>query len=253
MSQTTDGRPTEGHWYRRGVVNANNPDQNAARDHALAIALSRKAILEYVAQGDPFAVPHTVQITSCGGSGTTALTDNFVDAGLSLPRGPGQWPHKHQRVPPAADVVPEGFRVVYVLGDPRDAVLSVFRRGIQVGHWTGLHHYGEDVPVPAALDSLAAFVEKGEDLFALDDHVQQWLDHPPGYPVMFLRFNRVDEAWDDVAEFVGLPHGTPRLSFESRHSDWRSEAPVVRDMLDSLYGGLAERIDQMPASMIVNP
>lgn len=209
------------------------------------------ALRAFRAQGDPYAVRHTVQLTSFGGSGTTALTDSFQAAGLDLPPGPGQWPHKHTRRPPHGDAVPSDFRVVYPVGDPRDAVLSVFRRGYQWGHWRALHDVDEQTETPAFLDSLDAFLARDQDEFALEAHFDAWLAHPAGYPVMVVRFDRIDEVWDELRRFVGLPADHPRVTYRPRHSDWSSTEPGVRARLDELYGSLAARIDELPATMVV--
>ena len=214
-------------------------------------ALADAAIRAYAAEGDPYRIRHRVQITSFGGSGTTALTKSFLEAGLVLPPGPAQWPHKHTRRPPTAAAVPEGFRVVYPVGDPRDAVVSIFRRTYQWGHWRALHDGPEDRDPPASLESLESFVAAGVDEFALADHLDTWLDHPPGYPVMVLRFDRIDEAWETLADFVGLPDDHPRLVHLARASDWRAAPPTVREGLDALYGPLAARIAGFPPVQVV--
>ncbi|GJM37016.1 MAG: hypothetical protein DHS20C19_03830 [Acidimicrobiales bacterium] len=210
-----------------------------------------KVISEHGASSDPFALPHTVQLTSFGGSGTTALTDTFVEAGLDLPRGPGQWPHKHLRRPPAAEEVPEGFRVVYPVSDPRDAVLSLFRRSFQLGHWKAMHvtPAGLGDP-PLSLCSLDDFLGAGVDEFGLADHLRGWFDHDGDYPVMFLRFDLIDDAWDELAEFVGLPDTIVPLRYETRHSDWTRTPPEIRGPLDAMYGDLAREIADFPAVQI---
>lgn len=221
------------------------------RDQAIAAALARQAIVDHIAKGDPLAIRHRVQITSFGGSGTTALTNSFAAAGLDLPPGPAQWPHKHMRRPPTADDVPDGFRVVYPVGDPRDAVLSVFRRGIQDGHWRALHYIPPEVPSPDGLATLTSFLERGVDEFALLDHLRGWIAHPGGYPVMFVRFDLIDEAWDELARFVGLPARHPPVTLRSRASDWRASPPEVRDRLDAMYGELAALIDTFPPTQVI--
>ena len=147
--------------------------------------------------------------------------------------------------------VPDGFRVVYPVGDPRDAVLSVFRRGIQVGHWRALHLTQDGVgDPPDSLESLDAFLAAGVDEFDLAGHLDGWFDHPPGYPVMFLRFDLIEDAWDELAAFVGLPDSVEPIRYEARHSDWRSTPTEVREPLDEIYGDLAARIDAFPAVQI---
>ena len=212
----------------------------------IAEAVAAEAIETFAAQGDPFAFHHTVQITSLGGSGTTALTKVMEDEGLDLPRGPAQWPHKHMRRAPEAGEVPDGFRVLYPVGDPRDTVLSIFRRGIQAGHWRALLHNDPEIPVPASLESLDTFLAAGVDEFDLAGHFAGWFDHPPGYPVMFLRFDFIDDVWDEVAAFVGLADSVEPVRHRPRTSDWRAEPAPIRDALDALYGELAARIDALP-------
>ncbi len=230
---------------------ADDESAKERRDLAIAAELGRQAIDDFAAKGDPFAVHHTVQITSLGGSGTTALTRSFVEAGLDLPPGPAQWPHKHVRHAPTADEVPPGFRVVYPVSDPRDAVLSIFRRGIQEGHWRFLQAADPDAPVSPRLADLETFLAGGVDEFALADHLEGWRNHPAGYPVMFVRFDLIDEAWDDLATFVGLPAGHPRLSYDARKTDWRTSPPAVRDRIDAIYGELAARIEALPPSQVI--
>lgn len=220
-------------------------------NHRIAEELSRRAILAFAAEGDPHAVHHTVQITSLGGSGTTALSDSFMEGGLDLPPGPGQWPHKHKRTPPAADAVPPGYRVVYPISDPRDAVLSVFRRGIQGGHWRALWDADETHTAPPALEDLDTFLAAGVDEFGMLEHLQGWIDHPVGYPVMFVRFDLIDTAWDEVAAFVGLPADHPPVRYRERASDWRARPAEVRDRLEAMYEPVAALIESFPATRVI--
>lgn len=213
-----------------------------------AEAVLGSAVRRYVeAVGDPFRVDHTVQVTSFGGSGTTALVDRLLAAGVDLQKGPAQWPFKHHRIPPAGHEVPAGFRVVYVVGDPRDAVLSLFRRGYQFGHYEALHAGRSPGPdVAADLQSLDDFLAGGVDHFELADHVERWLHHPPGYPVMVVRYDHLAESWPQIDEFVGIGPGAPAFAARDRRSDWRSAPPEVQQGLERLYGELADRIASLP-------
>ena len=156
------------------------PDDNYTRadlDDYLA-----RALPELERTSDPYRITHTVQVTSFGGSGTTALCNHLLAAGVDLQPGPAQWPFKHRRQPPRADEVPDGFRVVYLIGEPRDAVLSIFRRGLQIGHYRSLHGYKPDAEVGRRLQSLETFLAAGIDDFELADHLERWMTHPDGLP-----------------------------------------------------------------------
>ena len=123
-----------------------------------------------------------------------------------------------------------GFRAVYLFGDPRNAVASIFRRELQVGHFRWLRMMHEPPPEALArLRSLEAFVEAGVDEFMLDDHVDGWLQ--PGaadVPVLAVRYEAMAEAWPVVCEFVGLPADHPCFQLSGRTTDWRAAAPRAR-------------------------
>jgi hypothetical protein len=216
-------------------------------------AIVRRAIERYAAEhGDLATIRHTVQITSFGGSGTTALTDHLRAAGVDLPRTPGEIPFKHMRVPPTTDEVPEGFRVLYPFADPRNAVLSVFRRESVVEHYGGLHRGPPPPEVAAALSSLDAFLANGVDVFELEDHVNRWLE-PHGYPVLFVRYERLPAVWATVREFLGLETTVPCFEMHQRASAWRALPNDQRLALDGMYRSLVLRLDALPDAFEIAP
>ena len=191
----------------------------------------------YVAEHGPIdRVLHTVQVTSFGGSGSTALSAHLVAAGVDIPKTPGEFPFKHQRFPPAAADVPEGFRVLYPFADPRNAMLSIFRRSYGIGHYRGLHLRSPDAAAAARLASLDAFLAGGIDDFELEDHVERWLT-PREYPVMFVRYESLPRVWSTVREFVGIDRPVPCLEMHERASEWKSlpraAAPAERDLRET--------------------
>ncbi len=225
----------------------------AEGEHTLADleAYLARELPEYERTADPYRITHTVQVTSFGGSGTTALCAHLLAAGVDLQPGPGQWPFKHRRQAPTAAEVPDGFRVLYLIGDPRDAVLSIFRRDLQVGHYGALHGHAPDAEAAARLENLESFATAGIDDFALADHVDGWLHHPDGYPVLFVRYDRLTEAWGDMNAFVGLPRDHAFLPQRTRRSDRRAVPAVLKQQLDAMYGALAQRIEAMPPALLV--
>jgi len=199
--------------------------------------------------GTAYEIHHTVQVTSFGGSGTTALCQHLIDGGVDLQPGPAQWPFKHRRPAPTAAEIPEGFRVVYPLADPRDAVLSLFRRNYQVGHYRSLWEREPDAAAAARLRDLDTFLRAGVDDFALLEHFEGWLHHPPGYDVMFIRYDCLRDAWPRLAEFVGAPD-LPPMVWRTRTSSWQQLDPAPRQRLQAMYGALAERIAALPPAYV---
>jgi hypothetical protein len=205
-------------------------------------------MLDRLARSDELSkVRHRVQITSFGGSGTTALHDHLLRVGVDVPTTPGSFPFKHQRVPPASAEVPPGFRVVYPFGDPRNAVVSVFRRGFQGGHYRGMRLRKPPLAAEGHLTDLAHFLEGGIDEFEILDHFDRW--HTRGdrtYPVLFLNFAHLAQAWPALCEFVGLPPDTECLPVRPRASEWTMLEPGQRDRIDAMYGALARRLAALP-------
>jgi hypothetical protein len=206
-------------------------------------------MLERLARSDELSeVRHRVQITSFGGSGTTALHKLLHGAGVDLPTTPGSFPFKHQRVPPAADAVPAGFRVVYPFGDPRNAVLSVFRRGFQGGHYRGMRLRKPPREAERRLTDLEHFLDGGVDEFEIEDHFDRWFETGArAYPVLFVRYEELPDVWPTVCRFVGLPIDTACLAMRSRASEWTQLGEPQRERINAMYGALADRLAKLPS------
>ena len=193
------------------------------------------------------AYEHTVQVTSYGGSGTNALIRHLEAAGVHLPTSPGGWPFKHGQ-PPSTDEVQPGYRVVYVHGDPRITVLSLFRRELHEAVFKWLN-FGDEITASARqhLSSLEAFAEGGVDEFGFERHLDRWRDRDPKtYPVLFVRYERIDEAWPAIRDFVGLPDDYPVVPLYARESDWRQLPEPLRGRLDAIYERFAARVAARP-------
>src|ERR1700748_263720 len=90
----------------RGTGPGDNGDHEGPRDmtssfdappdvRALNAAVGKKFFDELTASPAAMTIRHTVQITSFGGSGTTALCNFLAEAGVDVPLTPGQFPFKH--------------------------------------------------------------------------------------------------------------------------------------------------------------
>jgi len=193
-------------------------------------------------------VHHRGQITSFGGSGTTALHEHLLDAGVDVPTTPGSFPFKHQRVPPASGSVPAGFRVLYPFGDPRNAVVSVFRRGFQGGHYRGMRLRKPPPEVDDRLATLEQFLAAGVDDFEMEDHFDRWHESSArDYPVLFLRYEDLLSTWPAVREFAGLRDDVECLPVRPRASEWQSLPPAQRARVDEMYGPFARRLAALPS------
>jgi hypothetical protein len=244
---------------RRAMV-----EQRATFDESKLHARLTRDILDHQAKyGDPRAINHTVQVTSVCGCGSTALYGHLAAADVDVPKTPGHFLFRHLRNPPAPEEVPPGFRVVYLFGDPRNALMSIFRRGLQESAYRWLHfredgdilEWLKERPPEEArqrLSSLEAFLEAGVDEFQLEDHLERWLTRQrSGYQVLFIRFESLPDTWPAVRDFVGLDPHHPAVELRRRGSDWETLPPALREQINEVYGGLVERIEALPAVQIL--
>jgi hypothetical protein len=192
-------------------------------------------------------IDHTFQVTSFGGTGTTMLYEFLEEHQVDIPADHANWkPWKHLPVPPADDEVNDGFRAVYVFGNPMDAVLSVFRRDYQRWH---VRNMREDISEPASDDwGFDEFLESMEDPFRMEKHFHEWTEANRAYPILCLHFDALWEHLPEFFAFAGLP--SSRLEHfperRERASDWTEESEYVRERLQDFYGDLWAEIQETP-------
>jgi hypothetical protein len=174
-------------------------------------------------------------------------------------------------------------RALYIVGNPIDAVASVFRRKFQCWHLYRLNNcwftrkerdglipcsqpgirafrkrYGTEastcrVPERGPLSSLDAYAEEGEDLFGSTAQFRAWMScRRPHclFDILVVRYETLSAAMPAVFDFLEVPHAA-RRNFPSlgqahgKHG--QSTPPRIREQLASLYGPLEKAISQIPA------
>ena len=195
---------------------------------------------------------HTVQVTSFGGAGTSMLCRFLERNGADLPRtvAPNNvekdWaPWKHMRTPPPDQWVPDDFRAIYVVSDPRNAVVSVFRRGYQYAHAQRID--GAVEQFYPSMD-LSEYLTLGTDPFRLEDHFEQWTKCNRDYPILIVKYDRLWDRIEKIVEFAGLSddvkHDFPER--RARSSDWQDLPEPEKTRIDDLLGPLARKIRSLP-------
>lgn len=194
---------------------------------------------------------HNIQVTSCGGVGTTSLCRHLASLGCHLPPGNDWGVSKHQRFPPGCDVVPAGFRGIYLFGDPRNSVVSLFRRNIQFRHFRRIFEREPDEAVIDALGSLDAYVSFGRDLYRMEEHLENWRLRAE-FPVLFIRQEVLSASWKSIAIFLGLQDSTPALPAQVRASDWRLLPRHIQEGLTTTHARLIEIVESLPPIFSLN-
>lgn len=192
-------------------------------------------------------INHTLQVTSFGGTGTTMLYEFLEEHDGDIPSDHSNWrPWKHLPRPPGDSEVKDGFRAVYVFGNPMNAVLSVFRRDYQRWH---IRNMREDVSEPASPDwGLEEFLQESEDPFRMGKHFREWTHADRSYPILYLNFDALWEHLPEFFAFAGLPTRCLKEFPDRREraSDWTEEPTRVRKELREFYGDLWAEIQETP-------
>jgi hypothetical protein len=142
--------------------------------------------------------------------------------------------------------VKDGFRAIYVFGNPMNAVLSVFRRDYQRWH---IRNMREDVTEPRSPEwGLDEFLQESVDPFRMAKHFRKWTQANRSYPILCVNF---DALWDYLPEFFAYT-GLPTKDLDSfperreRESDWSAEPDYVRSRLQNFYGELWADVKERP-------
>lgn len=216
----------------------------------------RDALIKSLCEPPP---PTRFQIVSPGGVGSKMICrwlEPDGDARL--------WSkmHSHRRLPPLPAF--EDQRFLYVAGDPRNTVLSLFNRrhgrtelhgfapqpgrgGQPKDEFVKLHarNMQTDAYLIDPSWDLKAYLDNGADLLRLEEHFDFWFYGNQRYPVVFLRYETLADCWQDLAGELGAAVSAPDI--KQRGSDWRLLPADLRRQLNAMYGPFAKRLSQLPA------
>ena len=222
-------------------------------------------------------LPHRLQITSFGGVGTTMLLQFLRKNGVDVQEKPSLWmyvrvlkkystwystsffkpwaahpywdPWKHMAVPPRDVDVKPSFRAVYLFDDPRNAVLSVFRRGYQNWHIRNMNGNLDEWKDDCPIDD---FLGKGDDLFRMEEQFEAWVHEKRSYPILFIRFSKLWDHLKTLFSFVGLPESKVGCFPEKRErtSDWRTKSTNRQEAIEEVYGTLARKVNDLESPFV---
>lgn len=154
--------------------------------------------------------------------------------------------------PPKNNAVPNNFRAIYVVGDPREAVLSVFRRNYQ--HWHIQHMDGEISKWNFDWD-LDEFLSQQKDYFKYERHFENWKNAKRKYPILIVKFDSIWENLEELIDFAGLPKQVINKfpARKERSIKWKEVNIETKNDIEFLYGKLAMKIQSMPSFQIIEP
>ena len=191
-------------------------------------------------------------VCSYGGTGTTMLIRflsdyfrcNSVDDDDRL---------KHtDKIPVSQN---KDLKLIYVYGDPIDAVCSLFRRKFFNLHSRKLlRSYPKMAPI-AAGTTLTSYAEEGVDRLKFQQHFDNWYKRDQFYPVLFIKYERLWENLPVLFEYLGIPADQidrfPKKRAREIEQLELSDATRVR--LTEMYGNFVQQVTAYSDTMILQP
>ena len=201
-----------------------------------------------------FYVNHRFQVTSFGGSGTSMIYGYLKGAGLNVPSTPDQRPWKHQSSPPSDSKVPRGFRALYLYSDPRNAVLSVFRRHYQHYHHERMKNRSnlrENLDLKSY--SINEFLDLDNDPFEMENQFDNWTQSKREYPILILNYDSLWERLSEVISFFGIPseYADHFPEQRNRSSNWKNLSDRLKYKINCTYKSLINKVKSAPNFEIV--
>lgn len=207
-------------------------------------------------------------VLSFGGSGSKALADALFAQMVTGDDIRVADLHSHRRIPPAA--IAAGQQLIYVFADPRDAVMSFFERRKRrttvhnfegyggpnihkpMPQWVMMHLKNlQAAPGPITSEwDLPRYLEQSQDLFRLDEHLDNWLYARAPYRITFVRYDTLWDNRDAIAQHLRL-NSLDLRDRAPRSSNWRDLARINQDRLNAMYGPLADRLAALPDVFVV--
>ena len=235
------GRRVQDHVVADATLTFASPDNMAGNYYWRAFAKDVQKELAPMAAGSA-----PIQVVSAGGTGGGEMA-----SWLNRDAPPGvQVVASSQRRLPPTQALP-GQRFVYVFGDPRDAVLSIFgghaareTGGFPVSAMDHADRLSVLVSPMTAGWRLADFLAEGRDLLRLEEHLDFWLFADAPYEVVFVRAERMRESSGTLAAYLGLDVRPPDVP--APEPGWASLAFEQRDRLAGIYSYLVERLKALP-------
>lgn len=154
----------------------------------------------------------------------------------------------HYKVPDFQSMTSEDH-VIYLYGDPVDAVLSFFGKDMKDGNFIK-QHCG-NLQVPPVTTSIQDYINNGQDAFGLFNHFVKYRnilldDTPREQKIIFIHY---DALWNDTDEFLSYINLLyKKRDFPAKRK--RTEKPWVtkeiRDGLEDIYSDMKKKMSELP-------
>jgi len=140
-------------------------------------------------------------------------------------------------------------RFMYVFGDPRNQLMSFFRRGFMKAPYEHCKHVSGNVKYLAQRKewTVVDYLQDEYDAYMLYEHLKGWLTHHPrNYDIMFVRYEALSKpaVRQRMQEWVGQDKP---FEFAPRASNWKEQLTATnRVAINRMFGPMTLLIEQLP-------
>lgn len=182
-----------------------------------------------------------LHLVSTGGTGTYAIAD-WAKGRLHVKRVPA-----HQRAPH----IPDGDRVLYVFGDPRNQLLSFFRRGFMKKPYLHGRHVRANLSYLNQHNSwtLDEYLREEYDAYGLAEHLSGWLNyHSRRYDIMFARYEALGTPAVEtrVRAWIGADR---QFRLKKRASDYTTLTDNQQGAMKRMFADMLLLVNELPDCM----
>ena len=143
-------------------------------------------------------------------------------------------------------------KVLFMVGNPYNALLSVFRRNYQRQHEIsmgyGKYWFNRESEMKVHINNdttIDNYLKSGADRFNMYEHFYNWYNYEKNdiqiliikYEYLYLHINYIMKFLDCNKPFT----------VKKRLSDWRKESDDVKNGFENMYGDLKSKIDSIPS------
>lgn len=191
-------------------------------------------------------VPFSALISSFGGTGSTALME-YAQQYIAINSPHNQDGYKHLLSPPKHGTNLD--KAVLVIGDPRNATISLFKRGFARTHCQRLNPLIGYLTPARVFYSLDNYLLNGKDLFGFEACLSNWLKqaNKRNYPIMIIKYESLWHNLPELLEFINIPvsalNDFPKEL--PRKADWKELDGAQQTLMQKLYGPLSEFIQSL--------
>jgi len=180
-------------------------------------------------------------IVGAGGNGQTYFMQFLEKNGLRINAIHDRDKLKHLSSPAMLNIKVD--KCIFLYNDPMSAILSHYRRALQMFQ---IKKLGDPYELTQNTPNLSSYInlviQKEKDLFGIEYQFDNWITAQTSFPVLFVDFNEVLDKKDIIDSFVGKKLDYSIFKNKNRHTYSVDIPQKFRDIYNKLYEKFREEI-----------